>query len=252
MATQLNRLWRLMGTALGFILFGLGGLLLSLCWFPLLAICLRGERRRILAQASIKQSFRLFMGMLKMLGVLDYRVSGMPSSLQGALIVANHPSLLDYVILAAELPVCDCIVKRALWHNVFLGGVVRAADYIPNGEAEQLLPLCIERVRRGGLLLIFPEGTRTTPGEPIRLQRGAAQLALRGQVTLQPVRIHCSERFLTKQDKWFHVPQRKPIFTLEFLPQIAATGWGDGEQSSGLAARQLTRFLTQVLQPGTP
>ncbi|MGY6038472.1 lysophospholipid acyltransferase family protein [Aeromonas sp. AE23HZ002T15] len=252
MAERLNRFWRLLGTALGFTLFGLGGLLLSLCWFPLLALCLRGERRRILAQASIKQSFRLFMALLKGLGVLDYRVIGMPRDLHSALIVANHPSLLDYVILAAELPVCDCIVKRALWHNIFLGGVVRAADYIPNGEAEQLLPRCIERVRRGGLLLIFPEGTRTTPGEPVRLQRGAAQLALRGRVTLQPVRIHCSERFLTKQDKWFQTPKNKPVFTLEFLPQIATTEGVDEEQHSGLAARQLTRLLTRVLQPGTP
>lgn len=252
MATVLNRLWRLFGTALGFTLFGLGGLLLSLCWFPVLALCLRGERRRLLAQASIKQSFRLFMAMLKGLGVLEYRVSGMPASLRGALVVANHPSLLDYVILAAELPACDCIVKRALWHNPFLGGVVRAADYIPNGEAEQLLPLCIERVHQGGLLLIFPEGTRTTPGQPIRLQRGAAQLALRGRVPLQPVRIHCSERFLTKQDKWFRTPKNKPCFTLEFLPPITPAELVDGEQSSALAARQLTRILTRVLQPGTP
>jgi 1-acyl-sn-glycerol-3-phosphate acyltransferase len=250
MAARLNRLWRLFGTALGFTLFGLGGLLLSLCWFPLLALCLRGERRRTLAQASIKQSFRLFMSLLKGLGVLDYRVSGMPEDLRGALVVANHPSLLDYVMLAAELPVCDCIVKQALWHNPFLGGVVRAADYIPNVEAERLLPLCMARVHSGGLLLVFPEGTRTTPGQPLHLQRGAAQLALRSQVPLQPVRIHCSERFLTKQDKWFRTPKHKPSFTLEFLPQITAAEVVDNEQGSALAARQLTRFLTRVLQPG--
>ena len=251
MAARLNRLWRLFGTGLGFALFGVGGLLLTLCWFPLLALCLRGSRRRTLAQASIKQSFRLFMGLLKGLGVLDYRVIGMPRGLRGALVVANHPSLLDYVMLAAELPACDCIVKQALWHNPFLGGVVRAADYIANVEAERLLPLCIERVRHGGLLLVFPEGTRTTPGQPIRLQRGAAQLAVRSQVPIQPVRIHCSERFLTKQDKWFRVPRHKPHFTLEFLPQVSVAEVIEGETSSALAARQLTRFLTRVLQPGT-
>ena len=48
MAALLNRGWRLIGTALGFTLFGVGGLLLSLFWFPLLALCLRGERRGIL------------------------------------------------------------------------------------------------------------------------------------------------------------------------------------------------------------
>lgn len=250
MASLLNRGWRLIGTALGFTLFGVGGLLLSLLWFPLLALCLRGERRRTLAQLTIRHSFRLFLAMLRGWGVLDYRVSGMPADLQGALVVANHPSLLDYVILAAEMPVCDCIVKQSLWRNPFIGGVVRAADYLPNVAGEDLLTLCTARIRAGGLLLIFPEGTRTTPGEPIKLQRGAAQLAVRAQVPVQLVRIHCNARFLTKQDKWFKIPENKPTFTIEFLQQVAAQEVVATGQSSALAARQLTRFLTRALQPG--
>lgn len=250
MASLLNRGWRLIGTALGFTLFGVGGLLLSLLWFPLLALCLRGERRRTLAQLTIRHSFRLFLAMLRGWGVLDYRVSGMPADLQGALVVANHPSLLDYVILAAEMPVCDCIVKQSHWRNPFIGGVVRAADYLPNVAGEDLLTLCTARIRAGGLLLIFPEGTRTTPGEPIKLQRGAAQLAVRAQVPVQLVRIHCSARFLTKQDKWFKIPENKPTFTIEFLQQVAAQEVVATGQSSALAARQLTRFLTRALQPG--
>ncbi|MDM5151223.1 lysophospholipid acyltransferase family protein [Aeromonas salmonicida] len=250
MAAALNRGWRLIGTALGFALFGVGGLLLTLFWFPLLALCLHGERRRTLAQLSIRHSFRLFLGVLRGWGVLDYRVSGMPVDLRCALVVANHPSLLDYVMLAAEMPVCDCIVKQSLWRNPFVGGVVRAADYIPNVEAERLLPLCMARIQAGGLLLIFPEGTRTTPGEPIKLQRGAAQLAVRSQVPLQPVRIHCNTRFLTKQDKWFKIPENKPTFTIEFLPQVAPDEVVATGQSSALAARQLTRFLTRTLQTG--
>lgn len=250
MAALLNRAWRLIGTALGFTLFGVGGLLLTLFWFPLLALCLRGERRRTLAQLTIRHSFRLFLAMLRGWGVLDYRVSGMPADLRGALVVANHPSLLDYVMLAAEMPVCDCIVKQSLWRNPFVGGVVRAADYIPNVEAQRLLPLCMARIQAGGLLLIFPEGTRTTPGEPIKLQRGAAQLAVRSQVPLQPVRIHCNTRFLTKQDKWFKIPENKPTFTIEFLPQVAPDEVVATGQSSALAARQLTRFLTRTLQTG--
>ncbi|HEA3086413.1 TPA: 1-acyl-sn-glycerol-3-phosphate acyltransferase [Aeromonas dhakensis] len=250
MAALLNRAWRLIGTALGFTLFGMGGLLLTLFWFPLLALCLRGERRRTLAQLTIRHSFRLFLAMLRGWGVLDYRVSGMPADLRGALVVANHPSLLDYVMLAAEMPVCDCIVKQSLWRNPFIGGVVRAADYLPNVAGEDLLALCMARIRAGGLLLIFPEGTRTTPGEPIKLQRGAAQLAVRSQVPLQLVRIHCSTRFLTKQDKWFKIPENKPTFTIEFLQQVAVDEVVATGQSSALAARQLTRFLTRALQPG--
>ncbi|MNP40701.1 hypothetical protein D3C76_1343580 [compost metagenome] len=127
---------------------------------------------------------------------------------------------------------------------------MRAADYLPNVAGEDLLALCQSRIRAGGLLLIFPEGTRTTPGEPIKLQRGAAQLAVRSQVPLQLVRIHCSTRFLTKQDKWFKIPENKPTFTIEFLQQVAADEVVSTGQSSALAARQLTRFLTRALQPG--
>lgn len=127
---------------------------------------------------------------------------------------------------------------------------MRAADYLPNVAGEDLLALCMARIRAGGLLLIFPEGTRTTPGEPIKLQRGAAQLAVRSQVPLQLVRIHCSTRFLTKQDKWFKIPENKPTFTIEFLQQVAADEVVAAGQSSALAARQLTRFLTRALQPG--
>ena len=103
MAALLNRGWRLIGTALGFTLFGVGGLLLSLFWFPLLALCLRGERRRTLAQLTIRHSFRLFLGVLRGWGVLDYSVSGMPAHLRGALVVANTPEEQREKVLKALL-----------------------------------------------------------------------------------------------------------------------------------------------------
>ena len=73
---------------------------------------------------------------------------------------------------------------------------------------------------------------------------------MRSQVPLQLVRIHCSARFLTKQDKWFKIPENKPTFTIEFLQQVAAQDVVATGQSSALAARQLTRFLTRALQTG--
>jgi hypothetical protein len=97
MAAALNLCWRLLGTALGFVLFGVGGLLLTLFWFPLLALCLRGERRRTLAQLTIRHSFRLFLGVLRGWGVLDYRVSGMPADLRGVgLLLLNRDELAAF------------------------------------------------------------------------------------------------------------------------------------------------------------
>ncbi|MFH7526087.1 lysophospholipid acyltransferase family protein [Aeromonas sp. A5] len=252
MAAKLNQLWRLFGTMLGFTLFGLGCLLLTLFWFPLLWLFVRGDMQRHLAQTTIRVTFRLFIKILKLLGVLDYRFHHIPQQLNGVLVLANHPSLLDYVLLAAHMPECDCIVKEALWHNPFVAGIVRAAGYIPNVAAEKLLPLCSERLQRGGVLLIFPEGTRTTPGQPLQLQRGAAHLAVRCNARLQPVRIHCSAPFLTKQHPWFRVPAHKPVFTVEFLPQCQVQEMLPQEETPSLAARHLTHYFKRVLSPTQP
>ena len=53
-------------------------------------------------------------------------------SLRGTIIVANHPTILDYVLTASMLPEMDCLVKASLRHNFFLKHVIRAADYMSN------------------------------------------------------------------------------------------------------------------------
>ena len=117
--SRLEWTWRLVMTGLCFALFGLGGLLLSVVWF------------------SIAASFRLFLTVAKGLGVLDYRIDGAEILRQerGCLVVANHPTLIDYVLLASVMPETDCLVKSALLKNPFLGGVVRAADYLNDAAA---------------------------------------------------------------------------------------------------------------------
>jgi len=74
---NINRLWRLIMTAFCFALFGIGGLLLSLIWFPLLNIALRQrDKRRYIARRSISYCFKFFMNTMRRLGVLDYRIVG--------------------------------------------------------------------------------------------------------------------------------------------------------------------------------
>ena len=252
MFARINRLWRLLATALSFLLFGGGALLLALCWFPLLSlVCRESAQRQRWAQRSICLSFRLFLGLLCALGVMSYRVEGEALLVDdaGCLLVANHPSLLDYVLLASLLPRCDCIVKQALWHNPFVRGVMRAAGYLPNVEAEQLLPLCQQKLAAGGVLLIFPEGTRSTPGQPLQLQRGAANIAVRCRADLRLVHILCRPGTLTKQAPWYRIPPSRPHFQVSIREKIAITPFVQDVASPAVAARQLTQFLTKALLP---
>ncbi|MDE4703047.1 lysophospholipid acyltransferase family protein [Klebsiella pneumoniae] len=251
---RLDWAWRLVMTGFCFALFGIGGLLLSVVWFNLLLLLVWNPvRRRRLARRSIAASFRAFLTVAKTLGVLDYRIEGSDVLRQekGCLVVANHPTLIDYVLLASVMPETDCLVKSALLKNPFVSGVIRAADYLINSQADALLPACQQRLDQGDTILIFPEGTRTRPGEKMTLQRGAANIAVRCGSDLRVVTIQCSEHLLDKQSKWYDVPPAKPLFTVEVRERIAIDPFNDANlQEPALAARQLNRLLLLQLQPG--
>ncbi len=248
----LNRAWRLLMTGVCFALFGLGGLLLSLVWFNLLLVIVRDKhRRRRIARRSISASFRLFLKVTTFSGVLDYRIRGAEilDKEQGCLVVANHPTLIDYVLLASVMPETDCLVKSALLKNPFMSGVIRAADYLVNSQADALLPQSLERLQRGDTILIFPEGTRSRPGENMVLQRGAANIAVRCHSDVRIVIIRCSEHLLDKQSKWYDVPSTKPLFEVVVRERVRIDRFYDASKEPALAARQLNRHLLHQLQP---
>ncbi|WP_416412782.1 lysophospholipid acyltransferase family protein [Pantoea sp. App145] len=248
-----NYYWRLLMTAVSFTLFSVGGLLLSLIGFNLLLLVQRDSvRRRQIARRSIAFSFRCFLRFCRRVGVYDYHIEGAELLQQdrGCLIVANHPSLIDYVMIASVLPEMDCLVKAELQHNFFLRGVIRAADYLINSEAATLLPESQRRLARGDTILIFPEGTRTRYGEPLKLQRGAANIAVRAGCDLRVVHISCTQRMLDKQSRWYQIPPVKPRFTVRVQSRIASQRFYEAhEDAQPLAARHLTRYLQQALTP---
>lgn len=249
---RLNQLWRLLMTGMHFVLFGVGGGLLSLIWFNFLLLTVRNkDTRRCIARRSISTSFRFFLRLAKYSGALDYRINGAEilRGERGCLVVANHPTLIDYVLIASLMPETDCLVKSALLKNPFLGGVIRAADYLINSQADALLPQSQQRLARGDTILIFPEGTRTRAGEKMSLQRGAANIAVRCASDLRIVAIRCSEHLLDKQSKWYHVPPAKPLFEVTAGGRVRIDDFYDAKkQEPARAARQLNRHLLQQLQ----
>jgi 1-acyl-sn-glycerol-3-phosphate acyltransferase len=250
-SSLVNRIWRWLATGFFFALFGIGGLLLSIIWFNLLRLIIRQpDRLHRMTLNSIRNSFRFFLSGLRRVGVMDYRFTGDEKFQQdtGCLIVANHPSLLDYVILASRMPRCDCIVKQALLQNPFLSGVIKAAGYLINSGSDALLQACETRLQAGGTLLIFPEGTRSLPEKPMTLQRGAANIALRAGCDVRIVHISCQPPMLTKNGKWYEIPRVKPQFVITVADKVKAEDFLDeSDLSPALAARRLTQYLCTEL-----
>jgi 1-acyl-sn-glycerol-3-phosphate acyltransferase len=217
---KLNHIWRLFGTALSFFLFGLGGLLMGLLLFPALFLFIKDPtRRQTFARACLGRAFSLFIAIMKNLGVLSYSIRGLENLPVPAncIIVANHPTLIDVVFLISLFPEADCVIKSNLWRNPFTRFVVSAANHIPNDDGAGLLQTSTERLRSGGTLNLFPEGTRSTPGRELRFKPGAAAIALRAGAKLLPVLISCRPMTLTRGESWYHIPEHKPFFEFDIF-----------------------------------
>ncbi len=245
----LNRFWRVLATGFCFAVFGLGGIVIGVLIYPLIVLLYRSpKRRQAISQKVIHWSFRCFVWLMSAVGVLSYEVQNLERlKRRGLLILANHPSLIDVVFLISFVEHADCIVKAVLAQNPFTKGPINAAGFIANHGGAELLDDCLHSLQEGNNLIIFPEGTRTPLSGAVRLQRGAANVAVRGLVDITPVHIHSSLPMLTKGTPWWRVPMRKPHFIIQVRPDILIESFLSGNANEALAARRVTEFLSEQL-----
>lgn len=239
------RTYRMLGTGAVFVLFGLGAIFISITMFPLLRLTTLDKdvaRRRI--QRAMRHTFRVYMEMMRIPRLMSYEAHGVEELRKpGRLIVANHPTLIDVVFTISLIPEVDCVVKRGLWRNPFLRWPVSWASYIPNSEGEELVDMCAARLKQGHSLLLFPEGTRTVPGQPMRMQRGAAHIALAANAEILPVTITCEPSTLFKGNPWYRVPERPFHLKLEVGKPVAAAEFVQAGEPHSRSARRLTQWL---------
>ena len=243
MYNKVRYYWRVFGTGIGFLIIGLGGVVV----FPVLNLLIwPPAKRAIIARHLIKFSFRAVLILMRLVGVLRYEITGLKRlDRSGLLILANHPTLIDILFLIGFVKRAECIVKSGLWQNPFTHATVRAAGYICNDDAAVVLEQGIAALHSGSNLIIFPEGTRTPADGSIALRRGAANIAVRGRCNVTPVIIRCSPRMLTKKERWWQIPSQVVNFNIEvkedilIQPIIAAAG------NPAVAARRLTHYLEQ-------
>lgn len=236
-------------------MFGAGGLVLRCAVFPALNLLAREPARRTaLARYTVHQSFRFFIWLMGALGIYRYRIEGQERLQRpGLLVLANHPTLIDIVFLISLLPNANCIVKASLLRNPFTRGPVQGTGYITNDrQGTDMLQACIDSIRNGDHLVIFPEGTRTRhDARKLHFQRGSANIAVRAVHPVTPVIIRCDQPFLTKGAPWWKIPPQRPNIHIEVLPDLDPKAWLVNTPNEALAARQLTadmqRFFEQEI-----
>jgi 1-acyl-sn-glycerol-3-phosphate acyltransferase len=155
----------------------------------------------------------------------------------GVLILANHQSYLDPIVLAVQLnrPV-SFLAKSGLFENPFFGWLIRSLNAFPvrQGAGDVgAVKEAIRRLQQGHMLVIYPEGSRSDTGELGPIEPGAALVVRRAGVTVVPAVIEGSFAAWPRKHKVF---RPAPIRVL----------YGPPLSIDGLKAAEITTLIDRT------
>jgi len=207
-----------------FALFGAGALVLSA------AVPFLGRPDR--CHPLLRNSWRALLWMFEAVRLIRVDRGGIPSC-GGCVVVANHPSLIDVVILVALMPRALPVAKHGLKRNPFVSLIVRNAC-LPDDET---LPSVAGRyLEKGWNVLVFPEGTRSPASGMGKFRRGAMQTALRCGAPVVCVSLRQSRRILGKDQKPWDMGEGTVEYSTACTKPILAVR-EDGESFHAAASR---------------
>ena len=121
------------------------------------------------------------------------------------IIVANHSSLLDPVILGVSIkPKIFFIAAAYLFEIRWLGYLLRKANSIPVQRENDISSLkrALKILKAGGVLGIFPEGGVDRQKDDLPIKAGAAYLATKVGVPIVPIKIKGADKALPRGAKF--------------------------------------------------
>jgi 1-acyl-sn-glycerol-3-phosphate acyltransferase len=153
-----------------------------------------------------------------------------PEGGRAFVVVANHQSILDILMLSRIPREMKWVAKEELFRIPWAGWMLRLAGDIPirRGDAEsggEALAKARDYLAHGMSVIIFPEGTRSAKGTLLPFKSGAFRLALDAQVPVLPIAVHGTAQGMPKGGPWVR-PCRA---FARILPPVETAGRGPDE-----------------------
>jgi 1-acyl-sn-glycerol-3-phosphate acyltransferase len=157
---------------------------------------------------GIMAGFRLYARYLSFAGF--YRLDlGAIDALRGGpplILAPNHPSMIDAILILGRHPNIACVMKKEILANVFLGSGARLARYVCNDRPLQMIRAAVADLGHGGILLLFPEGTRSVQSPINPLTSSVGVIAKQAAVPVQTLIIESDTPYLAKGWTLFRRP----------------------------------------------
>ena len=249
-SNKLLYVYRVFAKWFSFFIFGLNSVTLGILVLPVMRLLLHPRTRfQKYGRRLISFYFRLFIIMMFILGAVDLRPDDRKKYryLKSKVIVANHPSLLDVVMLISLIPNADCIVSAYLGKHI-LTAVVSQLYILGSRDLDDILNSCTESLKQGNCLIIFPEGTRTPRSGKVIVKKGAARISLNSGSNILPIHIGGTDKFgLGKKDPWTGFnPTERYIYQITMKEEISPEKYRD--LPAPAAAKAITMEIASALQ----
>jgi 1-acyl-sn-glycerol-3-phosphate acyltransferase len=226
----MNRTLRVLAHGSGFVVYSVLGAFIGYVLLPLARLRGGTEHEKIMrCQDVLHLCCRFYIWYMRVVGVLRLKRPPVPEQLarrEACVVISNHPSLLDVIIIASSLPAVVFVAKASWFKSPFIAPLLRHCGHIPGPADEQaptpmdgalVLEHILDRLRQGFSVLVFPEGTRSPPRGLHPYQRGAFEAAIRAQVPLVGLRLLADPPALLKNQAWHDVPERRIEYDLDLL-----------------------------------
>jgi 1-acyl-sn-glycerol-3-phosphate acyltransferase len=148
-------------------------------------------------------------------------------------VVANHQSMLDVLLLSRMPREMKWVAKEELFKIPWVGTLLRMSGDIPvrRGDAEsggEALGIARRYLDRGMNVMLFPEGTRSKTASLLPFKGGAFKLALEAGVPVLPIAVSGTAAGMPKGGPWVN-PCRA---VARILPPEPVDGLGPGDAAA--------------------
>ena len=126
------------------------------------------------------------------------------AAIRAAVIVCNHVSYLDPLLMIALFPRHKTIVKARFLSLPIFGWIIKKSGYLPSTSEGRYSAMMIEQMETmpaylasGGNLFVFPEGTRSRNGKLGAFNNGAFKIARMGKAPIYVLQMKNTDKLFT-------------------------------------------------------
>lgn len=158
-----------------------------------------------------------------------------------AVIIANHQSFVDILVMLSLAPKLVMVTNRWVWHSPVFGKIVQYADFVQTEDGyEKVLHHLRDKVVQGYSVVVFPEGTRSADCQVHRFHKGAFYLAEKLQLDILPVVLYGTGMIISKRQPFY---VKRGVLCTRILPRILYT-----DASYGVTYQERSKAIAKTFR----